>query len=79
MRARFEAMALCKGFVRGDDFPNNGVDTANPLVKNTGGLKRVRDTQSAPRPALRRCAMEGSHSRKTCMSPSARRKDSAHA
>lgn len=33
MRARFEAMALCKGFVRGDDFPNNGVDTANPLVK----------------------------------------------
>ena len=40
MRARFEATAFCKGFVRGNGFPNNGVDMANPLIKNTGGLKK---------------------------------------
>ncbi len=39
MRARFEATAFCKGFVGGNGFPNNGVDIANPLIKNTGGLK----------------------------------------
>ena len=36
MPARFEATSVCKGFVRDDGFPNNGVDIANPLVKNTG-------------------------------------------
>lgn len=40
MRARFGATAFCKGFVRGNGFPNNGVDMSNPLIKNTGGLKR---------------------------------------
>ena len=40
MRARFEATAFCKGFVKGNGFPNNGVDMSNPLIKNTGGLKR---------------------------------------
>ena len=40
MRVSFGATAFCKGFVKGNGFPNNGVDTANPLIKNTGGLKR---------------------------------------
>lgn len=38
MWARFEATSFCKGFVRDNGFPNNEVDTANPLIKNTGGL-----------------------------------------
>ena len=40
MRARFEATAFSKGFVRGNGFLNNGVNMANSLIKNPSGLKR---------------------------------------